>query len=62
MTKSVKREWVDARDLAELTPFAVATWEWWRRVGKGPPYYKVSRRVLYKWSEVEEWIEKSGGE
>lgn len=33
------------------------TWRNWRSAGKGPPFYRVGGRVLYKRSEVVEWIE-----
>jgi hypothetical protein len=50
-------EWVDDRELAKRTPISRAGWQRWRIQGKGPPYYVVGKRRLYKWSEVEAWFE-----
>lgn len=50
-------DWVDDRKLAVRTPISQITWQVWRSRGKGPPYYKVGRRCLYKWHEVEAWLE-----
>jgi predicted DNA-binding transcriptional regulator AlpA len=34
--------------------------EWWvkmlRRDGGGPPYYRLGRGIIYKRSELDEWI------
>lgn len=50
-------EYVDDRTLAARTPIARITWQTWRSRGKGPPYYQIGRRCLYKWHEVQAWIE-----
>lgn len=28
-----------------------------RHRGEGPPAYRFGKRLMFKWSEVEEWIE-----
>ena len=28
-----------------------------RHRGDGPPAYSLGRRLMFKWSEVEEWVE-----
>lgn len=35
----------------------------WRARGEGPPFYKISRRVIYDWNEVEAWArsKRQGG-
>lgn len=48
---------VDDRDLAARTPIARITWQTWRARGKGPPFYQIGRRRLYRWSEVLVWLE-----
>jgi predicted DNA-binding transcriptional regulator AlpA len=50
-------EYVDDRELAARTPIARITWQTWRSKGKGPPYYQVGRRCLYRWTEVLAWLE-----
>ena len=44
----------------ELSPRIKKSVSWlqnarWR--GDGPPFRKIGRRVVYRWSEVESWIE-----
>jgi predicted DNA-binding transcriptional regulator AlpA len=34
------------------------TVRYWRHVGKGPKAFKIGRRVLYRESDVEAWIEQ----
>jgi predicted site-specific integrase-resolvase len=33
-----------------------ATLKRWRRLGEGPPFLKVGRRVIYKRSSLENWL------
>jgi predicted DNA-binding transcriptional regulator AlpA len=50
-------EWVDDRQLAEHTPISRSEWQKLRREKSGPRHYKVGRRVIYRWAEVEAWLE-----
>lgn len=50
-------EYVDDQDLARLTPISRAQWQAYRQKGGGPKWRKVSRRVVYKWSEVVAWLD-----
>ncbi len=54
-------EYVDDRDLARLTPISRAQWQAWRRDGEGPPWSKLGRRCVYRWSVVRSWIDAQGG-
>jgi hypothetical protein len=49
--------YVDDRELAHRTPIRRITWQTWRRQGAGPPFYKVGRRCVYRWTEVVAWLE-----
>lgn len=51
-------EYVDDRQLAVRTPISRVTWQTWRCRGKGPPYYQIGRRCLYRWAEVVAWLEE----
>jgi predicted DNA-binding transcriptional regulator AlpA len=52
-------------DLMTVEEFAakikrpVATVRWWRSIGQGPKSGKLGRRVVYRTSDVEEWLESS---
>jgi hypothetical protein len=52
------REYVDDRDLEQLTPLKRVTWQQMRARRIGPPWYKIGRRCVYKLVEVREWIER----
>lgn len=48
---------LDTTQLSERTGVAASTWNKRRLTGDSPPHVKIGRRVLYRWSDVEEWIE-----
>lgn len=52
------REYVDDRDLEQLTPLRRVTWQQMRTRGTGPRWYKIGRRCVYKLVEVRKWIEQ----
>jgi hypothetical protein len=53
--------YVDDRELERRTPIRRITWQTWRRRGAGPPFYKVGRRCVYRWTEVVAWLESHRG-
>lgn len=53
----MSQDFVDDRQLAQRTPISRVTWQNWRVRGQGPPFYKIGKRCLYKWADVETWIE-----
>lgn len=56
--RSDTAEYVDDRDLARRTPISRAQWQLWRQKNDGPPWFKVGRRCIYKWADVQAWLEK----
>lgn len=56
----VAPEYFSPRQVSRLTSIAVKTLEAMRGVRKGPPYYKVGGRVLYKLQDVRDYIEAGG--
>lgn len=44
-------------EVAELTRLPEATLRWFRHCCKGPKSGKLGRRVMYRESDVEEWID-----
>ncbi len=44
-------------EVAELTRLSEATLRWFRHCGKGPKSGKLGRRVMYRESDVAEWID-----
>ena len=55
-------EYLTQREAAELLRAGISTLERWRREGKGPPWYRVERRVLYPRAEVEAWLRDRAGQ
>jgi predicted DNA-binding transcriptional regulator AlpA len=51
-------EYLDDRALASRTPVGRRCWQKWRQLGMGPPYYKIGKRVVYLWSEVQRWMDE----
>src|SRR5690606_15901439 len=45
------------QELADYLGVPVATLYQWRHRREGPPGFRVGRRVRYRWSDVQEWIE-----
>lgn len=46
-------------DVAEMIPTATqATLRYWRRTGYGPQSAKIGRRVVYRQSDVQAWIDE----
>lgn len=50
-------EYLDDRDLFELTTMSRAFWAKLRVTGGGPPYLRVGRRVVYRWADVAAWLD-----
>lgn len=46
------------RDAAALLVTPVSTLSQWAYLGKGPSFYRVGRRVLYKRSDLTLWLER----
>lgn len=44
-------------EVAEMCRLPEATLRWFRHAGKGPRSAKLGRRVVYRESEVRQWID-----
>ncbi len=49
-------------DVAELTGVPVATLRFWRHQGTGPRSAKIGRRVVYRESDVQRWVDSQFNE
>lgn len=52
--------WLSPADMVQYAPGvfrSTETLRYWRRIGEGPPSFKVGRRVVYKLEDVEAWLE-----
>ena len=48
---------ISVPECSALTGISVETLRYWRAVDEGPASFKLGRRVFYRRSEVERWIE-----
>lgn len=46
-----------ANEVSEQTLVPVGTLRYWRHIGTGPESIKLGRRVVYRQSAVDAWIE-----
>lgn len=44
-------------EVAEVTRLPEATLRWFRHIGKGPKSGKLGRRVMYRESDVVDWVQ-----
>lgn len=44
-------------EVAELIRTPAKTLAYWQTAGKGPPCFRVGKRVLYRTSEVQRWLQ-----
>jgi predicted DNA-binding transcriptional regulator AlpA len=49
---------LDKKELAERLHVPPNTLNFWRAKGRGPQGIKIGKRVLYRESEVERWLEE----
>ncbi|MFQ1002265.1 helix-turn-helix transcriptional regulator [Modestobacter sp. SSW1-42] len=45
-------------EAAELLRAPVATLRYWRHLGTGPRSFRLGRRVLYRYDDVQTWVEE----
>lgn len=46
-----------AKDIAEFFGMTEAALAQWRYRGTGPKFVRLNRRIFYKWSDVNAWID-----
>lgn len=51
-------EYMTTAEVADLCRTSSETVRYWRHVAKGPPSFKVGRRVLYARADVVAWLER----
>jgi excisionase family DNA binding protein len=49
-------------EAAELLRAPVATLRYWRHLGSGPRSFRLGRRVLYRYDDVQRWIDAQHGQ
>ncbi|TQN40825.1 excisionase family DNA binding protein [Blastococcus colisei] len=49
-------------EAAELLRAPVATLRYWRHRGTGPRSFRLGRRVLYRYDDLQAWVEQQLGQ
>lgn len=49
------------QEVAEYIRIPSTTLDQWAYRGVGPRYHKVGRHARYRWSDVEQWLERRAG-
>ena len=49
---------LNTMEAAEVLRLGVATLHRWRKSGKGPPYIEMGRKVYYRRTDLDRWIEE----
>jgi hypothetical protein len=44
--------------LGQHTPRSRGWYQHARLNGEGPPYYRLGKRIVYRWSEVQAWLDR----
>jgi predicted DNA-binding transcriptional regulator AlpA len=53
-----KDELLDTGEVSAVLHVPVATLRWWRHQGTGPKAFRLgARKVMYRRSDVEQWLE-----
>ena len=55
---SPEAELLTITEAAEFLRAPVATLRYWRHLGTGPRSFRLGRRVLYRYSDVQMWVEE----
>jgi hypothetical protein len=50
--------YINEKAVSDITGFSISHLQNMRWLGKGMPYYKVSKKVLYRKSDVIEYLER----
>ena len=55
MSKTIKKA-AAAEEVAEIYSIAAGTLANWRTQGRGPKYFRVGRKILYRLEDVENFL------
>jgi prophage regulatory protein len=55
MTSELENQYLDAKQLEQLTGTRASTWRYWASVGEGPPSFKIGKRRVWKRALFMKW-------
>ena len=53
------KQYLTPEEASEYTGFKPRTLQTWRQTGDGPKYYARNRRIRYKISDIDAWLEEA---
>jgi predicted DNA-binding transcriptional regulator AlpA len=54
-------DWIHPKEAAARCGVSTMTFWRWRRNNYGPPFFRLHRRIRYRASEVDRWLEAQRG-
>jgi predicted DNA-binding transcriptional regulator AlpA len=54
---NIEKKYGNPEEVAKAFGFSRGTLANWRSKKYGPKYYKVNRKILYRFTDVEKWIQ-----
>ncbi|MFF3568250.1 helix-turn-helix transcriptional regulator [Nocardia jiangxiensis] len=51
-----REDWLTTAELAHEYKLTVGTLRYWRHIGYGPASFALGRKIVYRRTDVEEWI------
>uniref|UniRef100_UPI004047F8A8 helix-turn-helix transcriptional regulator n=1 Tax=Yoonia sp. TaxID=2212373 RepID=UPI004047F8A8 len=57
MPNTQSDQFFDTAQASHHLGYSKSTLEWWRTEGRGPRFYKMSGRVRYRISDLNDWME-----
>jgi hypothetical protein len=55
-------QYLNTEEFARMCRTSASTARYWRHIGYGPLSFRVGRRVLYRRSDVESWLNRLADE
>jgi len=50
-------DYLTVEEVAEMTRLSPSTIRWYRHTGTGPKSFKIGRRIAYRRTDVEAWLD-----
>ena len=61
-TNAERADLLTITEAAHILRAPVATLRYWRHLGTGPHSFRLGRRVVYRTTDLQDWIEEQAGQ
>lgn len=56
MTTTAGSRYLVTQEVSDELRVPINTLAWWRHMGRGPKWFRVGRRVLYRRDDLDAWL------